>query len=165
MKHLTSILLATSLVFVGCDDDDDLVDDGLDDGIDDDADGDGIPPSALVWRTDLAGIGPYGGLTGQSSVQQLQGAQAFTAVAALRGDVPNSIRPWHVHFGTCATGGDIVGADLAYPRLAIGTDGSATAMARVEATLEPGASYHVNIHFSDEQLENIIACGDLVRSQ
>ena len=68
--------------------------------------------------------------------------------------------PWHVHSGTCASGGPIVGAASAYPLLGVGTDGGATASASVDVALDESQSYHVNVHRSPTDM-SVIACGDL----
>ncbi|MGH7476642.1 MAG: hypothetical protein ACRELD_10160 [Longimicrobiales bacterium] len=69
--------------------------------------------------------------------------------------------PWHVHTGSCDSGGGIVGPATAYPVLSVGANGQASASATVALELTPGASYHVNVHRSPTDLGTIIACGDL----
>jgi hypothetical protein len=130
-------------------------------------DADDIPPlppdpaQTRMWDATVTGLGDFAGLRGDAFVRQTEGA-SFSATVTLRGDEPGSIRPWHVHVGTCATGGGIVGDPAAYDVLAVDAAGVATAMARVGVELEAGAPYHVNVHFSPADLPTIIACGDLV---
>ena len=68
--------------------------------------------------------------------------------------------PWHVHTGTCASGGPILGAASAYPVLAVGSNGGATASASLDVALSEGQSYHVNVHRSPADM-SVISCGDL----
>jgi hypothetical protein len=79
----------------------------------------------------------------------------------LAGGQPGGTHPWHVHIGTCASGGGIAGAPSAYPALRPDPAGAATAVARLTVQLIPGDDYHVNVHRSPEALGDIIACGDL----
>ena len=90
------------------------------------------------------------------------GEAAFIATISIREDVPGSLRPWHVHFGTCLSGGDIVGSDQAYLRLGVGSDGFSSTAVQIRVGLDPRAPYHVNVHFSDQMFDRIIACGDLI---
>lgn len=69
--------------------------------------------------------------------------------------------PWHVHRGTCGSGGGIVGAANAYPILEPDDMGDATATANISVRLSPGESYHVNIHQSPTQTGTIVGCGEL----
>lgn len=163
----TGWLVIVALV-CACDDDDfddiddlDDIDDIDADGIPDDIDDD-FPDDVTVWRAAIAGTGDFSQLTGDSVVRQRDDELPFNASVTIRGDVANAVRPWHVHFGTCGSGGDIVGDDLAYPRLNTGSGGMASAAARISFDLDEDEPYHVNIHESDAALQNIIACGDLV---
>jgi hypothetical protein len=85
-----------------------------------------------------------------------------TAVAInLAGGEVGGTHPWHIHRGTCATGGAIVGNPAAYPPLRPTSAGAATATAHIRVQLVPGEDYHVNVHRSPEQLGQILACGNL----
>jgi hypothetical protein len=90
------------------------------------------------------------------------GETAFTAGVTIRVDTPGSLRPWHVHLGSCGQGGAIVGSDGAYPRLGVGADGSATSEVQIRVGLDPAVAYSVNVHYSDAEFARIIACGNLV---
>jgi superoxide dismutase, Cu-Zn family len=130
---------------------------------DDDDGTDQLPPgsSPATWNATLAGNPGWEHISGSANVNQLIGSSGFTASAAIQGDEPGALRPWHVHFGPCQSGGAIVGADGDYPRLAVGADGMATSTASIARTLNPNAPYHVNVHVSDNELSTLIACGDL----
>jgi len=119
-------------------------------------------PVDREWQATLAGVGEWAHLEGSSTVVATPGLVGFDAEATIEGDTPGAVRPWHVHFNTCAAGGGIVGAEAAYPRLEVGPDGTASASVAIAEPLQVGAAYHVNVHRSNEDLATIIACGDLV---
>jgi superoxide dismutase, Cu-Zn family len=157
-------LLLVCVMIAGCDDDDfddDDFDDDVDEGVDDG--GDTTPPPQAIneWRAELSNIEPSW-VVGSAVVQQTVGEQAFTAAVMIREDIAGAARPWHVHFGTCATGGGIVGDPAAYPPLVTDTAGAATSNVLVRVGLDVNAPYHVNVHESEADLNTLIACGDLV---
>jgi hypothetical protein len=119
------------------------------------------PPTEYQWTTTLAGTEGWEQITGEASAQWTEGGLQFQSSASISGDEPDAVRPWHVHFNTCAEGGGIVGVDGDYPRLEVDEDGNASASATVPMPLDPTQDYHVNVHLSDEELETIIACGDM----
>jgi hypothetical protein len=89
-------------------------------------------------------------------------AAGQTAVSInLSGGQSGGTHPWHVHIGTCASGGGIAGDPSAYPPLRPDTNGSASAVAHLTVQLIPGDDYHVNVHRSPEALGEIVGCGDL----
>jgi hypothetical protein len=106
----------------------------------------------------MLGTGNYEGRAAVA-VNTTDGSTAATI--SLAGDQSGSVRPWHVHTGTCGSGGGIVGAAAAYPPLSVGGNGRATAEARVNVGLQAGQNYHVNIHESPSNLGNVIACAEL----
>lgn len=142
MKFRIGMLIAIAML-VGCDGDDD--------------------DTAVVptWTADLEGLEGRE-ISGEAEVQEVVGGDGFTATAEIVGDEPGAVRPWHVHFGDCASGGGIVGEDGDYPRLMVGDDGTATATVTISEELDAQAPYHVNVHQSNEDLGTIIACGDLM---
>jgi hypothetical protein len=80
----------------------------------------------------------------------------------LTGLPPGGPYPWHVHDGTCETGGPIVGDATAYAPLMVGADGRAEATARLLGLkLNEAKKYHINVHRSPTDLATIIACGEL----
>lgn len=68
--------------------------------------------------------------------------------------------PWHVHTGTCASGGGIVGSMSAYPVLTANLNGTASANTSIGVALRENERYHVNVHRSPADL-TVIACGNL----
>ena len=103
-----------------------------------------------------------GTASGSAEVSWTQGAAQFTASVAIANDIPTAARPWHVHFGTCATGGDIVGPSGSYPLLVVDATGSAQMTTVVAYELDRIAPYHINVHESQAALATIIACGNLM---
>ena len=113
-----------------------------------------------VWDARITGRGPNSGLGGTGSVTIAQGHTV--ANVSLTGARSGAIHPWHVHEGTCATGGPVVGAGNAYPPLNVGTQGQANATAHVTVSLNEAKKYHINIHASPTDMGTIAGCGDLV---
>jgi len=128
-----------------------------------DEDGD-IDFDATDWSAQLAsrsGTSVTGSATSRSVGIEGGGGTA-TASIEVRGATPGSRHPWHVHTGTCATGGPFIGEADDYPILVIEADGTADATAAIEAGMSDETRYHVNVHRSASDLGTIIACGDLV---
>lgn len=71
--------------------------------------------------------------------------------------------PWHVHRGTCANTGSILGGADEYPVLEPASNGTASASANIEVALSEDSQYSVNVHKSPTELGVIVACGDLRR--
>ena len=97
---------------------------------------------------------------GDADVEALE--QGTRVDIDVRGAASNSMLPWHLHEGTCGSGGAIVGDPAAYSPLAIEQDGTASSEADIQVTLTPGTDYHVNVHKSPSELETIVACGEVV---
>lgn len=110
---------------------------------------------------DIVGGAGFEQLSGESTVTWIEGRSGFTADIQVTGDDPGEVRPWHVHFGTCETGGAIVGPAEDYTPLEIDDTGTGSAVDVIPAPLTTGESYHVNVHLSEMELGSIIACGDL----
>lgn len=137
----TLVLFVTLAFFVGC------------------APAMNAPASAAPWQTTLQGQQGFQAVSGTAMATVGRGQTTITA--NLTGATPGSVHPWHVHFGTCGSGGDIVGAAGAYPALQVGSDGRAKATATIDMELQPGQPYYLNVHRSAEDLKTIAACGDL----
>src|SRR5690349_12195797 len=103
-KIAVSIFFATIVMSVACSDDNNVVIIDTDnDGIADDLEP--PPPGVIQWNATLTNTDADTVITGSSVVRQVEGALSFSATILIRTDVPDAVRPWHVHFGTCATGG------------------------------------------------------------
>ena len=72
-----------------------------------------------------------------------------------------TVRPWHVHYGTCGNDQGIVGDASLYSPLNPGADGTATVSATIPMSLSADRSYFINIHKSPSELQTIVACGQL----
>lgn len=110
-----------------------------------------------------ATLEPRGGtnVTGTANVMAGTGAGTTMAEVTLNGAPANGVHPWHIHAGTCASGGDIVGPPADYPPLNADANGTATASATVNVAAPTTGEYHINVHMSPTDLGTIVACGDL----
>ncbi|HEX6631751.1 MAG TPA: hypothetical protein VF048_11710 [Gemmatimonadaceae bacterium] len=99
------------------------------------------------------------GVTGTLTAAVLSGTT--NATLTVNGAAPGASHPWHIHNGTCATGGGIVGQPDAYPPLVIGDQGSGRASVQLQLQLNEAQRYHVNVHASASDMATIVACGDL----
>lgn len=72
------------------------------------------------------------------------------------------VHPWHVHRGTCGSGGGIVGSAGDYPQLALDGEGKDREVATLGIQLSDDDDYHVNVHLSPQAMGTIVACGALV---
>ena len=121
-------------------------------------DKDSISGTTGDWAATLT---PRGGSAVRGDVK-LQSAVVGSVVnISISGATAGALHPWHVHTGTCANSGGVVGAAGNYPVLTVGTDGRASANATVNAPLSEGSAYSVNVHRSASDMGTIIACGDL----
>lgn len=115
------------------------------------------------WTTQLAARAGSE-IRGSANVQTVvvEGFAGTTAAAISIGGATSGARhPWHVHSGTCASGGPIMGDAGAYPVLTVGAGGNASASANLTVGLDDDADYHINVHRSPSDLGTIVACGDL----
>jgi hypothetical protein len=112
------------------------------------------------WKATLAGRSSWTGASGTATAR-VEGNNTLTTVV-LSGLPTGGPYPWHVHDGTCETGGPVVGEATAYPPLMVGADGRAEASARLLGIkLNEAKKYHVNVHRSPSDIATIIACGEL----
>lgn len=100
-------------------------------------------------------------LTGKATaVPAADGAGTVVSVS-LEGDTPGATRPWHIHSGSCAASGGVVGGGRAYTPLTIDAKGHATAKATIAVALPDTGKFYVNIHDAAAAMGIIVACGDL----
>lgn len=103
-------------------------------------------------------------ITGEVSMQPTADGAGTDVSVMLMGDAASVTRPWHVHMGSCAKGGGVLGGGKSYTPIT--TDGSGHGMSKSTlpiATPDTG-SYYVNIHESAGNMGKIVACGDLTKS-
>lgn len=111
-----------------------------------------------VWNAALASQGGSA-VTGTATATAREGH--IIATIAVTGAPAGGTHPWHIHEGTCGSGGPIVGPPTAYPPLQVASNGAANAEAHLMLNLNEARAYHVNVHASPTELGNIVACGDL----
>lgn len=144
--NIVIMLAFLGTAFIGCDPTD-IVDD------DDD-------PVETVFSTTLTGTDEYPEVSGEGEVVSLD--TEFTASVSISGAEPGQEHPWHVHEGTCESGGAIIGPADSYPFLEVDDDGNANATVTIfDTALVEGNDYHINVHLSEDELQTIVACGDL----
>lgn len=116
--------------------------------------------SGESWKGNVTGRNTWTGASGTATAR-VEGNNTLTTLV-LTGLPSGGPYPWHVHDGTCETGGPIVGDATAYPPLMVGADGRTEANARLLGIkLNEAKKYHVNVHRSPTDLATIIACGEL----
>jgi hypothetical protein len=112
------------------------------------------------WKANIAGRAMWPSITGTAQAK-VEGDNTLVTVV-LQGLPPGGPYPWHVHEGTCETGGPIVGDPAVYLPLTVGADGRAEANTRLlNLKLNEARQYHINVHRSPTDLATIIACGKL----
>ena len=114
----------------------------------------------MKWTTTLEPVGGTN-VRGTASVAGGTNPGTTTAEVAINGAPKGGTHPWHVHAGTCAASGAIVGPAADYPALKADSSGTATATATVNVAPPTSGDYHVNVHLSPEKMGTIVACGDL----
>lgn len=112
-----------------------------------------------VWTGTLTGQGAHTNVAGTARATVREGHTIATVT--LTGGTPGHVHPWHIHEGTCGSGGPVVGSGSAYPPLQVGSEGRATGEAHLMLTLNEAKSYHVNVHASATDMGTIVACGAL----
>ena len=119
--------------------------------------------SGPMWQGEIR---PESGTSVGGTVMVMPGAASgqTTATVTLSGAPANGTHPWHLHSGTCAAKGPIVGPPAAYTPLTVDANGAA----RLEATLPfatpTTGSYSVNVHMSPTQMGMVVGCADLKTS-
>jgi hypothetical protein len=123
---------------------------------------DPAPPPVMRWEASITGTPQRPQASAEAVAIRTVGGT--TVEVRFEGGEPGARHPWHVHHGTCAERGGIVGEPASYPPLTVGQDGSAVETAIVDVELQPGQPFHINVHRSAAEMGTIIACGDLRES-
>jgi hypothetical protein len=118
-----------------------------------------VHPNA-EWRATIAGKDGRK-VTGTASANPTADGTGTDVVVTIDGDTPGATRPWHVHAGSCATSGPVLGGARAYTPMAIDGKGYGRATATIAMALSDTGSYYVNIHDAAAAMGIIVACGDL----
>lgn len=119
------------------------------------------PPVQHVWHGELLGAPGWEEIEGDAALVWTAGRGQFIASVGLRNDEPYALRLWHVHQGTCDTGGPMLGFPSEYDDLLVDGTGYAERNVLVSDILSPNRSYYVDIHVSDLSQFTVIACADL----
>ena len=116
---------------------------------------------ALSFKEWSATLRPQNGSTvsGTATAQDAAG-DSLVVTLRIKGAKSGDSNPWHVHSGGCDSSGAVLGDPSRYAPMAIGTDGSAEATARVKAVLTINVPYSINVHRSPTDM-SVIACGNL----
>jgi hypothetical protein len=120
---------------------------------------DTVPPPVMRWEANLTGTQQFPEVTAEANVIRTVGVT--TVELRLAGGQPGATHPWHIHHGTCAQSGGIVGEPGSYPPLRVEQVGTAVGTAVIDFELQPGQPFHINVHRSANEMGTIVACGDL----
>lgn len=117
--------------------------------------------AANMWMGSITG---KDGSKIKGSAEMNPGTQANTTVVSVKlmGDAAGSVRPWHVHIGSCTKPGGVFGSGSAYTPITADASGGGTSKATLAVALPDKGSYYVNIHESASNMAKIVACGDLM---
>ena len=115
----------------------------------------------VAWDGMVLGVG---GSKIRGEVEMVAGKTPGTTAVevSVARDAAGAVRPWHVHVGSCAKGGPVLGAAAAYPALRVNGKGAAEGEATLRLALPDSGSYYVNVHESAATMSKIVACGDLL---
>jgi hypothetical protein len=121
----------------------------------------------IAWRATIETIGNADSLvaptniTGTATMPPASNATMTNVMVELHNGEPNATYPWHVHAGSCGSGGGIVGPPAAYTPLTIDATGGAQATVTLPFSTPTVGDFSVNVHKSADELGVIIACGML----
>ena len=123
------------------------------------AGGSGAHGGAGMWQGEIR---PESGSKVVGTVMLMPGAAGqTTATISITGAPANGTHPWHVHSGTCAEKGAVVGSPAAYTPLSADASGAARAEVALPFAAPASGSYSVNVHMSPTQMGMIVGCADL----
>lgn len=121
-----------------------------------------LPAASTEWSAPLAGRDGRR-VTGTAFAKPTADGKGMDVQVTLSGDTPGATRPWHIHTGSCAASGGVVGGGRAYAPMVIDAKGNGSAKATLTVVLADTAAYYVNIHDAAAAMGIIVACGDLVK--
>lgn len=114
------------------------------------------------WKATLT---PKNGSTVEGSAKvEAKGADSTKMEIKIKGGAAKTDYAWHMHSGSCAADGPVVGDKAAYPQLM--TDSSGTASVEARLAVRPPASGEYSIHVHGMVADTMkpaptVACGDL----
>jgi hypothetical protein len=110
-------------------------------------------PQQLAGAVQVKGTGWMGGEKGDTAKTR--------AFVSIQNAVPGGEHPWHVHIGQCGSDRGIFGAADAYEPLRVGSSGVAQETTVLRVPAPTTGQYFINVHASRNNMETIIACGNL----
>lgn len=117
---------------------------------------------ATTWKGKFSGK-EGSKLTGDVSITPTADGAGAEVNVMIMGDAPGAVRPWHIHIGSCAKGGGVLGGGRAYTPMTMDGTGHGMAKATLPVAVPDTGSYYVNIHESAGNMGSIVACGDLTK--
>jgi len=121
-----------------------------------------LSPSLATWSAKIAGK-DGSKITGEATMKAGADAATTQVSVMLMGDEAGVTRPWHVHIGSCAKGGGVLGGGKSYTPITMDASGHGMTTATLPVALPDTGSYYVNIHQSATSMATIVACGDLTK--
>ncbi len=114
----------------------------------------GHPPFEAKWRALL--VPAAGSKVRGGAIAEAKGADSTRFTITIRDAAPNATFAWHMHSGTCASPGGVVGSG--YPELHSGPGGTAEAAVTLAVSPPASGNYLVQVH---GPTGTPISCGDL----
>ncbi len=121
-----------------------------------------VSVSISDWTAQVAGRDGRK-VSGTATAKPTADGKGSDVQVTITGDTPGATRPWHIHTGSCAASGGVVGGGRAYTPMTIDAKGNGSAKATLTVPLADTATYYVNIHDAAAAMGVIVACGDLVK--
>lgn len=117
-----------------------------------------------TWKATLM---PKNGsrITGNAEVKG-QGADSSRMDIELKDAAPGTAYAWHMHSGSCATDGAVVGLASSYPELRSDSSGSADLEITLAVPAPASGVYSIRVHSPDMEpgkAGTTVSCGDLKR--
>ncbi|MES2525340.1 MAG: hypothetical protein V4617_21795 [Gemmatimonadota bacterium] len=99
--------------------------------------------------------------TGSAMMMATSDGAGTEVTLTLKGETASVTRPWHIHVGSCAKSGGILGGGRSYTPITVDDKGSGTSKATLMLAVPDTGSYYVSVHESPANMSNVVACGDL----
>ena len=112
------------------------------------------PGGSQRWRALLEPTG--GGTVRGGAMVEVKGEEGLRFTVTVRNAPANTTLPWHMHAGTCAAPGDVVGSG--YPELNVGPGGTAEAAVTLKVAAPTTGAFVIQVH---SPTGAAISCGDL----
>lgn len=101
-------------------------------------------------------------ITGTAMMKGSDDEKSTIVEVEVKGDAAGSVRPWHIHIGSCAAGGGVLGGGRSYTPMTMDGMGGAKTKATLPIAMPDTGKYYVNVHESASNMGKIVACGDLM---